>query len=76
MAAVSETLAREYFEALGFLVHQPTKYQVGARSKRAEEETDLLLIRPGAGKPLANPSMLWTSRELVGVGSAAVAVVG
>ena len=46
MPAVSETIVREYFEALGFLVQQPRKYIVMARSKRPTEEVDFLAVHP------------------------------
>lgn len=44
MSAVSEDIVREYFEALGFYSYRPIKYQVSARTKRSEEEIDLLVV--------------------------------
>lgn len=46
MAGVNEGIVREYFETLGFLVHQPQKYVVMARTKRPEEEVDLIVQNP------------------------------
>jgi len=75
LAAVSEWIAREYFETLGFLVNQPTKYQVAARPKRAEEEFDLLVINPHGGGPLPEPG-IWNADSLKQVPRAVVAVRG
>ena len=50
MAAVSESIVREYVEGLGFLVQQPHKYRVMARAKHPMEEVDFLAINPLAGE--------------------------
>lgn len=76
MAAVSEWIAREYFEALGFLVLQPTKYQVVARPKRAEEEFDLLILNPLVEKHQLSKRALWDRRDLKSVQRAIVGVRG
>ncbi len=78
MSSVNEWLVREYLEALGFLVRQPRKYQVVARSKGLHEEVDLLAVNPalpaaGGGLPKAK---LWGARELSQVACAIVAVRG
>lgn len=44
MSAVSESIVREYFETLGFLVQQPMKYTVTARAKQPTEEVDFLAV--------------------------------
>lgn len=47
MSAITETIAREYFERLGFLVSQPRKYVAPGRQRKAEEEyekSDLLQV--------------------------------
>ena len=77
MAAVNEWIVREYLEALGFLVRQPRKYQVVARSKGLHEEVDLLAVNPGipAGAPLPK-AKLWGAAELAQVSAAIVAVRG
>ncbi len=76
MSAVSDAIVREYFESLGFLVTQPRKYQVIARSKRADEEMDLLAYNPNArGKPPAN-GRLWNSTHLRRVSCAVVGIRG
>lgn len=77
MASVNEWIVREYLEALGFLVRQPRKYQVVARSKGLHEEVDLLavnpLLPPGQPGPKAK---LWGAAELAQVASVIVAVRG
>ncbi|MGD9873304.1 MAG: hypothetical protein AB7T27_03440 [Kiritimatiellia bacterium] len=76
MSSVSEWVVREYFEAVGFLVQQPVKYQVAARRKRAEEEIDLLIINPSAGDQPLPSNILWTSSDLKNVSRAVVSVRG
>lgn len=77
MASVNEWVVREYLEALGFLVRQPRKYQVVARSKSLHEEVDLLAVNPAvpAGSPLPK-AKLWGAAELAQVACAIVAVRG
>lgn len=53
MAAVSETIVREYFEQRGFLVYQPRKYVAAHLSE--EQEIDFFVVNPqpkGGGGPL------------------------
>ncbi len=76
MAAVSEWIAREYFESRGFLVHQPTKYQVAARAKRAEEEFDLLVYNPNPDKGALPGHPLWAGEDLRAVERAIIGVRG
>lgn len=77
MASVNEWVVREYLEALGFLVRQPRKYQVVARSKGLHEEVDLLAVNPAvpSGAPLPK-AKLWGAGELAQVAGAIVAVRG
>lgn len=73
---MNEQIVREYFEALGFFVIQPIKYQVAARRKTAYEELDLLVSRPGKeAEELPGPG-LWRSAELRAVDRAVVSVRG
>ena len=46
--AVGESIVREFFESLGFLVSQQRKYAVVAREKTATEEIDFLVFNPQA----------------------------
>ncbi len=77
MSSVNEWIVREYLEALGFLVRQPRKYQVVARSKGIHEEVDLVAQNPAVKFPGAFPKeKLWGARELAQVSGAIVAVRG
>src|SRR2546421_10226709 len=74
MAAVSETMVREYFELHGFFVRQQRKYVAPARAE--EEEADFFIINPhfhAASKPA--PFVL-SSNELQNVSRAVVVVKG
>ena len=76
MSAVSEWIVREYLEALGCLVQQPRKYTVVARSKRPDEEMDLIAFNPHAsGKPPAD-KILWGITEMRQVRAALIGVRG
>jgi hypothetical protein len=77
MSSVNEWVVREYLEALGFLVRQPRKYQVVARSKGLHEEVDLLAVNPAVKVGTALPKVkLWGAAELAQVACAVVAVRG
>jgi hypothetical protein len=77
MSSVNEWVVREYLEALGFLVRQPRKYQVVARSKALHEEVDLLVVNLAVKAGGALPeAMLWGGRELAQVACAVVTVRG
>ena len=77
MSSVNEWIVREYLESLGFLVRQPRKYQVVARSKGLHEEVDLLAVNPArpSGPPLPK-AKLWGAAELAQVPGAIIAVRG
>ncbi len=77
MSSVNEWMVREYLEALGFLVRQPRKYQVVARSKGVHEEVDLLAVNPAVAAGAPPPkAKLWGAGELAQVSAAIVAVRG
>jgi len=76
MAAVSEWIVREYFEAQGFLVQQPRKYVVAARSKRIEEEIDLVVFNPHAQQHETREDLLWRGTDLRKIKRAVVGVRG
>jgi hypothetical protein len=77
MSSVNEWMVREYLESLGFLVRQPRKYQVVARSKGLHEEVDLLALNPAVRTPVEPPAeMIWGARELAQVAGVLVAVRG
>lgn len=77
MASVNEWIVRDYLEALGFLVRQPHKYQVVARSKNFHEQVDLLALNPAVPEGGAFPeAMIWGAQELSLVSSAVLTVRG
>lgn len=77
MSSVNDWIVRDYLEALGFLVRQPRKYQVVARSKGAHEEVDLLALNPLVKSSTPFPEeMLWGARELAQVHSLITTVRG
>jgi hypothetical protein len=76
MPAVNETIVREYFEALGFLVQQPNKHIVQARAKRPEEEIDFVVFNPMAASHTLPDRILWTTQDIRGIQRAVVSVRG
>jgi hypothetical protein len=76
VSAVNETIVREYFEGLGFLVNLLRKHGVPARPKTAEEEIDLLVVNPRAGENRLPDRLVWTAADLKTVARAVVAVRG
>src|ERR1044072_3899179 len=74
MAAVSETIVREFFEMHGFFVRQQRKYH--APTRREDEEVDFFVLNPhhtASGAPL--PFVL-TADELPALSRAVVVVKG
>lgn len=76
MSGLNETIVREFFEELGFLVQQPRKYMVAARPKRADEEVDLLILNPQVAEPRIPDHLIWSVSDLAGVGRGIVRVLG
>ncbi len=76
MAVVSEWIVREYLESLGFLVIQPQKHKVAARTKRTEEEVDLLAYQPGVKEQHIPSDVVWTGREMKKIARALIGVRG
>jgi hypothetical protein len=76
MSAVNESIVREYFEQLGFLVSQPCKYITTGRTRRAEEEFDLLVAHPRIAENRLPDRIIWTSSDFKTVGRAVVGVRG
>ena len=75
MAGFDDNLVREYFELNGFFVRQSRKYAVQSRRKRADEESDLLVINPSPRRD-ATPAFQLFGSDLAAVGRAVVAVKG
>ena len=72
MAAVSETIVREYFELHGFLVRQHRKYI--AQNRREEDDIDFFVLNPHSQK--AELPFVLGSGDLVGISRAIVVVKG
>ena len=76
MSAVSETIVREFFEALGYQVCQPCKHLVGGRAKRPDEEADLLIRHPAIAELRIPEHVLWTADDLQTISQAVVCIYG
>lgn len=74
MAAVSETIVREYFELNGFLVRQQRKYIAQARHE--DEEIDFFVFNPQPRDREVPLPFILSSEDLPGVARAVVVVKG
>jgi len=74
MAAVSETIVREYFELNGFLVRQHRKFTSPTRHEN--DEIDFLVFNPKASNTLPPLPFELTSRDLLDISKAVVVVKG
>ncbi len=74
MAAVSETIVREYFELQGFFVRQQRKYI--APTRREEEEVDFFVLNPRHTQASGPLPFVLTSDDLPAVARAVVVVKG
>ena len=75
MAGFDDNLVREYFELNGCFVRQSRKYAVQSRRKRADEESDLLVINPSPQRSVT-PSFQLFAADLAGLSRAVVAIKG
>jgi hypothetical protein len=74
MAAVSETIVREYFELRGFFVRQHRKYIAPAKGE--DDDIDFFVVHP---QPLPRPDdlpFILASPDLASIGRAIVVVKG
>jgi hypothetical protein len=74
MAAVSETIVREYFELHEFLVRQHRKYI--AQTKREEDDIDFFVLNPRPRSFNGERPFVLTSSDLVSIERAIVVVKG
>ncbi|MGA9452322.1 MAG: hypothetical protein WBW41_13375 [Verrucomicrobiia bacterium] len=74
MAAVSETIVREYFELHEFLVRQHRKYI--AQTKREEDDIDFFVLNPHPQKREAGVPFILSSADLRFIERAVVVVKG
>lgn len=75
MAAVTEVVVREYFEALGFLVLQPCKSHMAWRG-RALDAVDLMAVNPTVGEVVMPEHFVWNGEDLKGIRAAVVGILG
>ncbi|MFO7870053.1 MAG: hypothetical protein R6V03_01305 [Kiritimatiellia bacterium] len=76
MSALNVILAREYFEAAGYLVTQPTKHGVPGRAKLAEEKADLVICNTRISEHRTPAKLVWETKDLKNVARAVVGVRG
>ena len=76
MAAVNEWIVREYFEQLGYLVHQPTKHVATGRHEESEREGNLMIMNPCVKDHVVPKQAVWTSEDMKGIARAVVCVRG
>lgn len=74
MAAISETIVREYFELHCFFVRQQRKYV--APSRRDDEEIDFFVLNPGFQANHPGVPFVLRSEDLRGIARALVVVKG
>ena len=74
MAAVSETIVREYFELHGFFVRQQRKYV--APNRREDEEVDFLVLNPHPIAPEKPLPFVLSNDEMASIARAVVVVKG
>ena len=76
MSSVNESVVREDFEQLGYLVSQPRKYVPGGRQKTADEELDLIVFNPQVKEHKVPEHLIWSTGDLKNVSRAVVGVRG
>src|SRR5580704_14315192 len=74
MAAVSETIVREYFELNGFLVRQQRKYV--APTRREDDDIDFFVLNPQPRNREVPLPFILASEDLPGISRAVVVVKG
>jgi hypothetical protein len=76
MAAVSETIVREFFELQEFLVRQHRKHIGQHRRDGEEDDIDFFVLNPHPGKSAAALPFVLSAADLAWVGRAVVVVKG
>jgi len=76
MSAVNEWIVREYFEANGYFVHQPRKYEIQGKRKEVKEEIDLIVINPLVSEHKVPDHFIWSTDDLKSIQRAVVAIKG
>jgi hypothetical protein len=76
MSGFDENIVREYFELNGFFVRQLRKYAVQSRSKRTDEEIDLVVYNPHPKAVEGSAGFQLFSRDIERIQRAVVVVKG
>jgi hypothetical protein len=76
MAAVSETIVREYFELHEFLVRQHRKYIAPNRKQDEDDDIDFFVLNPKPGKQSGELPFILASSDLPQIDRAIVVVKG
>jgi hypothetical protein len=76
VANVTDAVVKEYFESLGYLVFQPHKHAMAARSGTGDEAVDLVVTNPSVAEHRLPADFVWDTADLRTVRSAVVGVVG
>jgi hypothetical protein len=76
VANVTDDVVKEYFEAVGYLVSQPHKHAIVARTKTGEEDVDLVIERPSVAEHRLPENFVWDTADLRCVRAAVVGVRG
>jgi len=76
VSAVNESIVREYFESLGYLVRQPHKHLGPGRQKEEGEDVDMVVFNPRVREHKVPGSLVLRTEDLKTVGSAAVSIHG
>lgn len=75
MAAVSESIVREYFESHEFLVRQHRKY-IAPNRQRDDDDIDFFVLNPHPEPPATALPFVLSSADLAGIARAIVVVKG
>lgn len=76
MSVLTDLIVREFFELLGYQTCQPCKHLVTGRTKRIDEEADLLIHHPMLPNLRLPENTLWKVSDLKSVNNAVVCVFG
>ncbi len=76
MSSVSDWIAREYFEMLGFMVSQPCKHAFTRSIKKGKQDIGLIAVNPSVRQHQLPGAILWTAEDLSGIARAVIGVCG
>jgi len=76
VSAVNESIVREYFESLGYLVRQPHKYLGPGRQKETGEDVDMVVFNPRVREHKPPASLVLKTADLKTVARAVISIHG